>query len=270
MKTGHLDPVTGKWVDETPAADDAAFAAEQATHPPVGGGAPSDPLRQQSGAAITSDERAAAGPGAQVPLSAAEKARTMQFIRGNAGNPAEVAGAREVLLRGSRVMPPSPGAGGPPVAIAPGAALPGADNGVALKPGDIGLRDQTTPVGGPGLASVPGNVDLTNRPDTANPDGSHSSVRSMSFSETKGGPEILIPTVAEDGRVLTEEEAIAQYKKTGKHLGQFPDVAAANAYADQLHRQQAGELNAPQPAVTSAERAREIQRRRGTTLTGVR
>jgi len=65
----------------------------------------------------------------------------------------------------------------------------------------------------------------------------------MSFSE--GGPEILVPTIAENGRQMTEDEAIAQYQKTGKHLGKFKTVNHANAYADKLHRQQAGELSTP-------------------------
>lgn len=82
----------------------------------------------------------------------------------------------------------------------------------------------------------PGNVDLTNRPDVVNPDGSHSSVRSMSFEEN--GREILVPTVSEDGRIMTDDEAIAQYHRTGRHLGKFKTPAEATAYADLLHRQQ--------------------------------
>lgn len=119
----------------------------------------------------------------------------------------------------------------------------GKDAGVALRATDIGLDTPTSVPGKHRGMRSPGNVDLTTRPDTANPDGSHSSVRSMSFQDAKGGPEILIPTVADDGRVMTEDEAIAQYKKSGKHLGQFDTPDNATAYADLLHRQQAGELN---------------------------
>lgn len=82
----------------------------------------------------------------------------------------------------------------------------------------------------------PGNVDLTNRPDVANADGTHSSVRSMSFEE--GGQEILVPTVSEDGRIMSDDEAIAQYHKTGRHLGKFRSPREATAYASRLHDQQ--------------------------------
>lgn len=84
----------------------------------------------------------------------------------------------------------------------------------------------------------PGNIDLTKRPQHKNPDGSVSTVRSMSFSE--GGPEILVPTIADDGTPLSEDQAIKLYHDTGRHLGKFETVAEANAYARRLHEQQAG------------------------------
>lgn len=123
--------------------------------------------------------------------------------------------------------------------------------GVALKGADIGLTSPTAIVGQhPGMVA-PGNVDLTTRPDTRQPDGSHSSVHSESSNEN--GMEVLYPTIADDGRQMTSDEAWAQYKRTGKHLGKFATVDAANAYADKLHRQQAGEFNAPtKPPLTLA------------------
>lgn len=105
------------------------------------------------------------------------------------------------------------------------------------------------PLSGPGLESKfkvsgsasgmteAGNIDLTNRPDVANADGSHSSVRSMSFEEN--GQEILVPTVSEDGRIMSEDEAIEQYHRTGRHLGKFKTPDQATAYAQRLHEQQA-------------------------------
>lgn len=85
-----------------------------------------------------------------------------------------------------------------------------------------------------------GNIDLYDR-DTGlyDEDGSLMTVRSMSFGED--GKEILVPTVVKkDGKwqVLSDDEAIDWYHKTGEYLGKFDTVEEANAYADSLHRQQ--------------------------------
>ena len=87
----------------------------------------------------------------------------------------------------------------------------------------------------PGLVE-PGTLDLLSRPSVKNQDGSFSTVRSMSFNDN--GQEVLIPTVSNSGVTLSPEGAIALYKWTGKHLGKFKDAAAADAYAEMLHRQQ--------------------------------
>ena len=80
-----------------------------------------------------------------------------------------------------------------------------------------------------------GNIDLTKRPVVKNDDGSISTVRSMSFNED--GKEILVPTVV-NGRVVSDQEAIDHYHKTGEYLGKFNTVDEANAYAENLHNQQ--------------------------------
>lgn len=91
-----------------------------------------------------------------------------------------------------------------------------------------------------------GNIDLTTRPRVKNADGSVSTVRSMSFEED--GKEILVPTVSDDGKILSDDQAIEQYRKTGKFLAKFDSAADANAYAKTLHEQQARMISAPPAA----------------------
>jgi hypothetical protein len=84
----------------------------------------------------------------------------------------------------------------------------------------------------------PPNINLYDRPTVHNPDGTISSVRSMSFEED--GHSIVVPTVSDDGRILSEKEAIDQYHRTGRHLGRFATTGLfpwqfSDAYSQQLH-----------------------------------
>lgn len=87
----------------------------------------------------------------------------------------------------------------------------------------------------PGRLHV-GNIDLARRPVVKNADGSISTVRSISADLGHG--EVLLPTVSEDGRVMSDEEAIGTYRKTGRHLGIFDTPENATSYAQAVHREQ--------------------------------
>lgn len=87
-----------------------------------------------------------------------------------------------------------------------------------------------------------GNIDIASRPQVQNADGAISTVRSISV-ETDGRT-YLVPTVSDDGRLLSDEEAIASFEQTGRHLGAFSSDEAADAYAEALHADQAERLKA--------------------------
>jgi len=84
---------------------------------------------------------------------------------------------------------------------------------------------------------VPGNIDYSTRPIVKNADGTTSTVKSMSFGTDQG--EVLVPTIADDGREMSPEEAFDQYRKTGKHLGIFKTPEEATRYAE-LHHAEMG------------------------------
>lgn len=88
----------------------------------------------------------------------------------------------------------------------------------------------------PGMLE-PGNIDLNNRPVVQNADGTYSTVRSISVTDDDGS-EVLIPTVSDDGRIMSNQEAVAQYFNSGRHLGRFVNPDTATSYALRLHQAQ--------------------------------
>ena len=122
-------------------------------------------------------------------------------------------------VTGGQQLPPRP------ATPAPARAAPSADNGYN--------------------AIEPGNIDLSVRPHVINPDGSISTVRSMGFNDSHDGkgPEVLIPTVNDAGYLMTGDEAIREYDRTGRHLGKFASVDDSNAAAEAIHLDQ--EKNTP-------------------------
>lgn len=96
-----------------------------------------------------------------------------------------------------------------------------------------------TPAATPMGQLVPGNIDLHARPVVKNPDGSISTVRSITITDDKGRA-ILIPTVI-GNQIVDNQTAINHYRTTGSHLGIFGDIQAADAYARSLHEDQAKE-----------------------------
>lgn len=78
-----------------------------------------------------------------------------------------------------------------------------------------------------------GNINLFNRPVVRNSDGSISTVRSMSFND--GNREVLVPTVSNDGRIMSDRQAVENYYNTGQYLGKFSNPNRATNYAQALH-----------------------------------
>lgn len=91
-------------------------------------------------------------------------------------------------------------------------------------------------------AVIRGNIDLTRRPHVQLDTGEVATVRSMSYQEDDG-LEYLVPTVSDDGRIMSNNEAIDTFRKTGKFLGAYRNPDEATAAAEEIHLDQ--ERNQP-------------------------
>lgn len=138
--------------------------------------------------------------------------------------------------------------------------VPGTGQDAALSP--TPMKDQKQPKfadNGKVLPPIePGNIDLSTRPQHVNPDGTVSTVLTKSYNFD--GREVLLPTIADDGTPLNDQQAIAQYRQTGKHLGVYSNPASADAYGKIIHNQQASQLKYAQPTAldpTAIEQLRQ-------------
>lgn len=102
-----------------------------------------------------------------------------------------------------------------------------------------------------------GNIDLNNRPVVKNADGTISTVRSISTNID--GREVLIPTISEDGRIMSDAEAVKQHRATGRHLGIFDSTGSATEYAKQLHDSQAKKYTSPYDDLLAPDQVRSNQ-----------
>jgi hypothetical protein len=98
-------------------------------------------------------------------------------------------------------------------------------------------------------ALEPGNIDLTRRPHVRNADGSVSTVYSMGTEIN--GKQYLIPLVHDDGYIMTPDQGIAEFERTGKHLGVYASPEDSDRAAQAIHEDQ--ERNPPIDTLTEKD-----------------
>jgi len=116
---------------------------------------------------------------------------------------------------------------------------------IGAERGASATRSEITDADNVGIAPdtgqvISGNIDLNTRPRVKNPDGKISTVRTIGIQAD--GLEFVIPTVSDEGALLSNKEAVALFKKNKKHLGAFKTKEQATAFAEQLHESEAAKL----------------------------
>jgi hypothetical protein len=81
-----------------------------------------------------------------------------------------------------------------------------------------------------------GNLNLDKRPVVRMPDGNIATTRPMSFA--LDGKHVVLPTISKDGRVLSPQQALEEYRTTHEYLGVFDSSEHANAYIDAVNTAQ--------------------------------
>jgi len=112
------------------------------------------------------------------------------------------------------------------------------------------------PSGIPTPKTGQGNINLNNRPIVRNLDGSISTVKSKSFNFD--GKEVLLPTISDDGRELSDQEVVELYKTTGKHLGIFNTPEEATIYAKELSKAQGKQYGQKPSSIMSLQREKGV------------
>jgi hypothetical protein len=79
-----------------------------------------------------------------------------------------------------------------------------------------------------------GNIDLANRPRIPTKNGGYQTVYTMTAG-IDNGKVVLLPRIV-NGKILSEQEALNHYRKSGEHMGLFHSQKAADAYDKKLHK----------------------------------
>jgi hypothetical protein len=83
--------------------------------------------------------------------------------------------------------------------------------------------------------SSEGNIDVSSRKTIKLSNGEIELFKPMAFRNA--GKVIVVPTITEGGKLLTESGAINKYFETGMHLGIFDDMSEAKVRIEQLEKE---------------------------------